>query len=49
MNEESRKYLANKLRKMARKREVKNKFKKLNNWKVFRANINKEKDSNGAL
>ena len=44
---ETKQYLADKLRKKARERQIRDKFKKKNDWKEFRTNINNTCSSNG--
>lgn len=47
MKPETKQYLADKLRKKARERQIRDKFKKKNDWKEFRTNINNTCSSNG--
>lgn len=47
MKPETKQYLADKLRKKARERQIRDKFTKKNDWKEFRTNINNTCSSNG--
>lgn len=47
MKPETKQYLAYKLRRIARDRQIRDKFKKKNDWKEFRTNINNTCSSNG--
>lgn len=47
MKPETKQYLAYKLRRIARDRQIRDKFTKKNDWKEFRTNINNTCSSNG--
>lgn len=42
MNGAKKQHLADKMRKKAKERQIRDKFKKLNDWKKFRSNVNKD-------